>query len=91
MNSANAKREIIGLALLVDEITDLAVFVDYQAHVGNLSISASRSKDNWEDKVFKGDYYVDFRFRRDTESHNRIKKFLTEEIQKATEIKKHLA
>jgi hypothetical protein len=96
MNSAKAKREIIGLALLVDEITDLAVFVRYHPHVSLINVDVAKSKKEWKEKVFEGEFYCDpnreyYNPERELERYNRIKEFLTDVVRKATEIPSGLA
>jgi hypothetical protein len=90
MNSAKAKREIIGLALLLDEVSDNGVFFDYSPHVRQISLRVFESKDCYnEDKpqpaeLFKGRFYFDFSHRSDEADYQRIKEFLQAEIAKAT-------
>lgn len=85
MNSAKMKREIIGLALLLDEVSDLAVFIRYSSHVKKISIDVRASKEDAE-TVFDGSFYFDFKYDDDRPNYHRIKAFLNEEIAKATEI-----
>jgi hypothetical protein len=85
MNSAKIKREVIGLALLADEVTDLLIFVNYSPHVKRLSVRIFDDKEA-ENEVFKGGFYWDFRFPDDEENYRIIKEFLTEEIKKSSEI-----
>jgi hypothetical protein len=87
MKNKQAKKEIIGLALFLDEISDYAVFIDYSGHVGNLYISIGGSKENWNNKIFKGDFYTDFRYKSDKEDYESIKKFLQNKINELTIIK----
>ncbi|WHY93746.1 hypothetical protein QNK12_09915 [Neobacillus cucumis] len=86
MNSAKLKREIIGLALLADEVTGLLVFVDYSAHVKSISIRVFDNEEA-ENKIFSGRFYFDFKYESDESEYQRIKEFLQTEISKATEIK----
>lgn len=86
MNSAKIKREIISLALLADELTELAVWIDYSPHVSQISVKATKSKEEWREEIFKGRFYYDFHYDDDLEKYQRIKDFLTEEIRKVTEI-----
>ncbi|PFP30119.1 hypothetical protein COJ96_06785 [Bacillus sp. AFS073361] len=87
MSSAKVKREIIGLALLLDEVSDYTVFFDYSPHVSELSVSVRKNKEEWKLKVFEGKFYYDFHREEDEGKYLRIKEFLETEIKNLTEIK----
>lgn len=93
MNNAKAKREIIGLALLLDEVSDCGVFIDYSSHVKSITIRVFERKDCFnKDKllpveILNDKFYFDFRFKKDEVAYFRIKEVLQAEITKATEIK----
>ena len=83
MNEAKKKREIISLALMLDEVSDYAVFFEYSPHVKQISIRVRESKTEWKGKIFDGSFYWD---REGDEEYLLVKDFLEEEIRKATEI-----
>lgn len=92
MNIAKIKREIIGLALLLDEVSDYGVFFDYSPHVSLISIRVFECKDSHREgkpqpaEIFKGKFYYDFQYDSDRNNYIRIIEFLQKEIAKATEI-----
>lgn len=77
------KREIIGLALLLDEISDYVVFVDYSGHVKSLSVRVKEG----DDVLFNNSFYVDFEFDYDHKNYLVIRSFLESKIAEVTEIK----
>lgn len=93
MNSAKAKREIIGLALLLDEVSEYGVFFEYSPHVNGISLRVYENKDCYDEikpqpaQLFKGSFYFDFCYKADVENYQKAKEFLQAEISKATEIK----
>ncbi|CEG29599.1 hypothetical protein [Bacillus sp. B-jedd] len=52
-------RELIGLALLVEEISDYDVFIHYAGHVDTLEIRIDRSEENGGERIFKSEFKVD--------------------------------
>ena len=83
MNEAKVKREIISLALMLDEVSEYAVFFDYSPHVKEITVRVKASKTEWKEMIFGGSFYYN---REDNEEYLRIKDFLTEKIREATEI-----
>lgn len=83
MSEAKIKREIISLAIMLDEISDYAVFIDYTPHVKEIGVRVGASKVRWREKIFYETFYWDSE---NKEGYLRIKEFLNKEIKKATEI-----
>lgn len=92
MNSAKVKREIIGLAILLDDVSEYAVFFNYSPHVSQISLRIFESKDCFKEDtpqpeiIFNARFYYDLSHASDIEDYKRIKEFLQTEIAKATEI-----
>jgi hypothetical protein len=81
------KREIIGLALLLDEISELTVFANYSGHVKRVSVRVYEYEgEQKEAELLDDGFYADFRFSDDEKNYLKIKEFLTSEIKKATAI-----
>lgn len=87
----DARREIIKLALLLDEVSDLQVFIEYSGHVNSLRVRVYSIKEDvvadaeWTDKtnelLFK-DFYCDFKYKSDLKNYEEIRGFLQSEIDK---------
>lgn len=86
MDSKKVKREIIGLALLLEEVSDLTVFVDYAGHVQSLTVRVYQNHDQEDQSLLLRDsFYMGFKLATKS-NYNNIKNFLTEQIEKATAI-----
>lgn len=87
----DVKREIIKLSLLLGDISDLQVFVDYAGHVNTLSVRVFRQKEEfneeakWRDTVerlFDSYFNFDLKYQDDVEKFKETKQFLQNEIDK---------
>jgi hypothetical protein len=87
MENKQAKKEIIRLALMLEEISEHVVFIDYSGHVKNLYVSVNESKENWGKQIFRGNFYTDFRYESDQNDYESIKEFLQSKINELTIIK----
>ncbi|WP_458412751.1 hypothetical protein ACNQFZ_18365 [Schinkia sp. CFF1] len=88
----DAKREIIKLALLLDEILELYVFVDYSSHVKQISVRVFDVKEGydanespWSEyniELLNERFYFDFPSDESVKKFEDIKVFLQNEIDK---------
>ncbi|MEC1744153.1 hypothetical protein [Schinkia azotoformans] len=88
----DAKREVIKLALLLDEISDLHVFVDYSGHVETVSVRVYSAKEEvvdpeakWTEqvnKIFDEYYNFNFKYEDDFKKYEATKQYLQSEIDK---------
>jgi hypothetical protein len=81
----NAKREIIGLALLLEEVSDLVVFCRYSGHVKSVNIEVC-DDERGRNTIFDKRFYVDFHSNIDEKNYLDIKQYLQNQIDKATAI-----
>lgn len=83
------KREIIGLALLLEDVSDLAVFVSYSGHVQKVGVRVYENHGQKEEKEEKellySEFYADLRYRTEKE-YLKIKKFLETKVHEYTVI-----
>jgi hypothetical protein len=82
----DAKREIIGLALLLEDVSDLTVFVRYHGHVQSVSLEVVKADGlESEKELIRGSFYTDFRHGTD-EQYEVMKSFLQSKIEEYTAI-----
>jgi hypothetical protein len=82
----DAKREIIGLALLLEDVSDLTVFADYSGHVKNVAIRVFENEGEENEIVLlQKSFYADFSFGTIKE-YEEIKAFLHSKIEEYTAI-----
>jgi hypothetical protein len=81
----DAKREIISLALLLEDVSDLTVFVDYSGHVKSVKIRVYEDYRGEQKELLYKDFYTDFRC--DTQrDYVAIKTFLQFKIEEYTAV-----
>lgn len=82
----DAKREIMGLALLLDDISDLAVFVRYSGHVKAVDLRVHENEGEENEKILiSKQFYSDFSCNTQSE-YEEMKAFLQSKIEEYTQI-----
>jgi hypothetical protein len=82
----DVKREIMSLALLLEDISDLTVFVDYYGHVNEVSVRVYENYESERKELFNQSFYT-YHSWSSSGNYQDIKTFLQTKIEEYTAIK----